>query len=100
MYLGRIVEMGSSEEIITQPRHPYTQALLAAVPGLTRATASSVTHGDIASAAHPPTGCFFHPRCPKAMPVCTLQYPAETRLSKTRVVHCHAVEAASLSIPA
>ncbi|ARU31642.1 ABC transporter ATP-binding protein [Sulfuriferula sp. AH1] len=91
MYLGRIVETGSSTEIITAPRHPYTQALLAAVPSMTRAVAGSVINSDVPSAIHPPGGCHFHPRCPLAIPVCLERYPEETRLGETHVVRCHAV---------
>jgi oligopeptide/dipeptide ABC transporter, ATP-binding protein, C-terminal domain len=82
MYLGRIVETGSSEEIINAPRHPYTQALLAAVPSLTRSPAGSVINSDVPSAVHPPCGCHFHPRCPLAMPVCLEHYPEETGSAK------------------
>ncbi len=91
MYLGRIVETGSSTEIITAPRHPYTQALLAAVPSMARAVAGSAINSDVPSAVHPPRGCHFHPRCPLAMPVCLQRYPEETRLGETHVVRCHAV---------
>ncbi|MDR3393162.1 MAG: ABC transporter ATP-binding protein [Sulfuriferula sp.] len=91
MYLGRIVETGSSEEIITRPRHPYTQALLAAVPSLTRPAAANIVNGDIISAAHPPDGCHFRMRCPLAMPICTERYPDEMQLSGTHSVRCHAV---------
>ena len=88
MYLGRIVETGSSTEIISQPRHPYTQALLAAVPGINQ-TLPATIQSDIASAANPPAGCHFHPRCPLATPICTRQYPEPVSISATQVVCCH-----------
>jgi peptide/nickel transport system ATP-binding protein len=72
MYLGRIVEIGPSEEIYEQPRHPYTQALLRAIPDsdARRSTPRDVLRGEIPDAARPPLGCSFHPRCPKAFEVC------------------------------
>ncbi|MHB0989974.1 MAG: ABC transporter ATP-binding protein [Burkholderiales bacterium] len=88
MYLGRIVEIGTSAEIIAQSRHPYTQALLAAVPAIDRPASANI-HSDIASAAHPPAGCHFHPRCPKATEICKQQYPSATALGETHVVWCH-----------
>jgi len=91
MYLGRIVEAGSADEVLAAPAHPYTQALLSAVlrpdpAGMGRAIE---VRGEIPSPAHPPEGCHFHPRCPKATEACRLRYPGETRLSPTHVVHCH-----------
>ncbi len=69
MYLGRIVELGPSEEICSSPAHPYTQALLAAVPDLARRRVR--LDGEPASALDPPSGCEFHPRCPMAIDACT-----------------------------
>jgi peptide/nickel transport system ATP-binding protein len=69
MYLGRIVECGTSEDICRAPAHPYTQALLAAVPDLARRRVE--LKGEPASALDPPTGCEFHPRCPIALPSCS-----------------------------
>lgn len=90
MYLGRIVEIGSSAEIMQQAVHPYTQALLAAVPRIDRhEVAVPLLQGDMASAANPPTGCHFHPRCSQAMDICRQQYPCVTQLSATHFVNCH-----------
>jgi peptide/nickel transport system ATP-binding protein len=90
MYLGRVVERGQVDEILDDPRHPYTRALLSAVPVIDREKRRSVIRleGDMPSPSNPPSGCYFHPRCPDAVDACALSYPEQTRLSKTRVVHC------------
>jgi peptide/nickel transport system ATP-binding protein len=90
MYLGRIVERGDTEEILRAPKHPYTEALLSAVPRLDGEGRRPVIvlQGDMPSPVKPPAGCHFHPRCPKAMAVCQRSYPAETALG-TRTVRCH-----------
>lgn len=76
MYLGRIVELCAAQALFDAPLHPYTQALLTAVPGAGEA-GQGVTQvkGDPASPLDPPAGCAFHPRCPKAMPCCRTQRP-------------------------
>jgi oligopeptide/dipeptide ABC transporter ATP-binding protein len=72
MYLGRIVEIGATEEIFRDPKHPYTQALLAAIPDPDPSTsrAKELLQGEIPDAARPPSGCAFHPRCPQAFERC------------------------------
>jgi peptide/nickel transport system ATP-binding protein len=72
MYLGRIVEYGPAEEIYRDPRHPYTQALLRAVPepDPARAVPRDLPRGEVPDAARPPLGCSFHPRCPVAFEPC------------------------------
>ena len=89
MYLGRIVERGAVGEVLGEPKHPYTEALLSAVPRLDTASQRKVImlQGDMPSPASPPAGCHFHPRCPRAMPRCAEIYPAETNLG-TRSVRC------------
>ncbi|HEY4200970.1 MAG TPA: oligopeptide/dipeptide ABC transporter ATP-binding protein [Devosiaceae bacterium] len=76
MYLGRIVEIGPTEEIMEAPRHPYTQALLSAIPhpGVKRRD-RVVLHGDLPDPANPPAGCPFHTRCPKVMDICRTVRP-------------------------
>jgi oligopeptide/dipeptide ABC transporter ATP-binding protein len=76
MYLGRIVELGSASHIMESPRHPYTRALVSAVPraGETRQE-RQVLKGDVPSPANPPSGCPFHPRCPHATEACTQERP-------------------------
>jgi peptide/nickel transport system ATP-binding protein len=68
MYLGRIVELGTADQVVHDPRHPYTKALVGAVPDL--GVEPIRLKGEPASPVHPPSGCSFHPRCPIAMPVC------------------------------
>jgi peptide/nickel transport system ATP-binding protein len=89
MYLGRVVESGSADEVLRSPRHPYTQALLAAVPRVD-GIPSDVPKlaGDMPSPANPPSGCHFHPRCPLADEACRRDYPAERRFGATQVVRC------------
>ena len=91
MYLGRIVERGTVEEVLRSPCHPYTQALLSAVPSPRLDSQPSATRlpGETPSPANPPSGCHFHPRCARAMDVCRQDYPASSCLSETREVRCH-----------
>jgi peptide/nickel transport system ATP-binding protein len=91
MYLGRIVEQGRAEEVLRSPRHPYTQALLSAVPAphLDNHAAVIRLPGETPSPANPPSGCHFHPRCPQAMEVCRQRYPVATGISGTHTVNCH-----------
>ncbi|MEK6662472.1 MAG: dipeptide ABC transporter ATP-binding protein [Pseudomonadota bacterium] len=90
MYLGRIVEHGPVETVLGAPKHPYTQALLSAVPMIEKTTGREVIHlqGELPSPANPPSGCHFHPRCPHAMPVCSERYPDETLFGE-QVVRCY-----------
>lgn len=90
MYLGRIVETGDTRSVLEQPRHPYTQALLAAVPVVTGQRPPVIQlHGDLPSPAQPPSGCHFHPRCAYAMPVCSLEYPRRSEVNSRQSVWCH-----------
>ncbi len=91
MYLGRIVEQGSVDEVLRSPQHPYTQSLLAAVPVADPQAARPVLRlaGDLPSPVNPPGGCHFHPRCGVAVQQCTTVYPEVSRLSATRTVRCH-----------
>lgn len=90
MYLGRIVERGTVAEVLDDPRHPYTRALLSAVPVVDQDQRREIIRleGDMPSPSDPPAGCHFHPRCPEAVPECAKAYPVGTRLSDTRTVHC------------
>ncbi|MCF8178846.1 MAG: ABC transporter ATP-binding protein [Sulfuritalea sp.] len=89
MYLGRVVERGSADEVLHQARHPYTQALLAAVPRIDgQGEAGVKLEGDMPSPANPPSGCHFHPRCPLADEACRRGYPDEVLFGATHAVRC------------
>ena len=90
MYLGKIVEQGTMEEIFDNPSHPYTRSLLDAVPVPDPAAKGERTalQGDMPSPANPPAGCHFHPRCPMADEGCKKAYPQEVTLSDTHRVFC------------
>jgi peptide/nickel transport system ATP-binding protein len=96
MYLGRIVERGGVEEVLSSPRHPYTRALLSAVPAMDAATKREVIRlqGELPSPVNPPSGCHFHPRCPEAFAPCRQQYPGESVFSEAHSAHCHLYGAA------
>jgi len=91
MYLGRIVEIGPRETVCAHPAHPYTRALLSAVPQPDPAARSRRVRlsGDVADAVSPPSGCPFHPRCPEAKPECSETPQAVTPLSDGHGVACH-----------
>jgi oligopeptide/dipeptide ABC transporter ATP-binding protein len=90
MYLGKIVEMGTYEQIYNHPKHPYTEALLSAVPVPDpKATRRRILlQGDVPSPIHPPAGCHFHPRCPKRMDICDKERPPLTSLAGEHQVRC------------
>jgi peptide/nickel transport system ATP-binding protein len=91
MYLGRIVERGRAEDVLQRPQHPYTQALLSAVPvpRLDAGPKPVKLPGETPSPAKPPAGCHFHPRCPRAQAICREQYPQANEVAGEHVVHCH-----------
>jgi len=91
MYLGRIVEIGPAEEVISQPQHPYTQVLLASVPvGFEERRARQVlVAGEPPNPIHIPPGCRFHPRCAKAMPICREAEPVPTSILANHTAWCH-----------
>ena len=91
MYLGRIVEIASARELYTTPKHPYTEALLSAVPipepGLRRTRIRLV--GDVPNPINPPSGCHFHPRCPKAFDRCKVESPVLKQAADGHWAACH-----------
>jgi peptide/nickel transport system ATP-binding protein len=100
MYLGRIVEHGTVEEVLADPKHPYTQALLDAVPTLEGGREQLHVKGELPSPVTPPSGCHFHPRCPHATAQCRMEYPPGVLVSATREVNCWLYgDAAPVSAP-
>ncbi|MFU2488895.1 dipeptide ABC transporter ATP-binding protein [Thauera sp. WH-1] len=95
MYLGRIVEQGPVERVLSAPFHPYTRSLMAAVPRIgsdTDGVMSAAAAGaatDLPSPLNPPSGCHFHPRCAHATDVCRLSYPSVTEFGRGHRVRCH-----------
>lgn len=87
MYLGEIVETGTSEEIFNTPKHPYTQALLSANPG--NKEEKIILKGDLPSPTNLPSGCKFHTRCPQVMEICKTVVPKRTEFSQTHCAFCH-----------
>jgi len=90
MYLGRIVEQGSVDDILNNPQHPYTEALISAIPMIDKEAGRPLIRleGDLPSPASPPAGCHFHTRCPKAMAKCSDRYPESLALSSSHHVSC------------
>jgi len=92
MYLGRIVEEAPAEQLFSTPRHPYTQALLAAAPipdpAIERARPRQIIKGELPSPLNPPSGCVFHPRCPLATEECKKAVPATRELAPSHHVAC------------
>ena len=91
MYLGRIVESGTVDDVLRSPSHPYTQALLSAVPSPRLDARPDYIRlpGEIPSPAKPPVGCHFHPRCRQASAACRERYPETSTLTATHTVRCH-----------
>jgi peptide/nickel transport system ATP-binding protein/oligopeptide transport system ATP-binding protein len=100
MYLGHIFELGTSEEIFNNPLHPYTQALLSSIafpdPFRERARQKVVIKGEVPSILNPPTGCPFHPRCPKATSLCREKKPTMHEVKPGHFAYCHLFEERSL----
>jgi oligopeptide transport system ATP-binding protein len=91
MYLGRIMELGATRQIVSDPRHPYTRALVAAIPepDPTRNRQRRGLGGDVPSPIERPSGCPFHPRCPLAQDVCSAEEPQLRTLDDGRLAACH-----------
>ena len=91
MYLGRIVEIASARDLYTAPKHPYTEALLSAVPIPDPKVKRKriVLEGDVPNPIRPPQGCHFHPRCPRAMPRCQSEAPLLKEVAPGHMAACH-----------
>jgi oligopeptide/dipeptide ABC transporter ATP-binding protein len=94
MYLGRIVELADTDALFARPRHPYTEALIASVPGVSGA--QGVLQGEPPSPVSPPSGCPFHPRCPYAQPVCSTDRPPLRQITPASAAACHFAETLDL----
>jgi peptide/nickel transport system ATP-binding protein len=98
MYLGKVVELAETEELFANPKHPYTEALLSAVPvpdpdfKLDRIR----LEGDVPSPINPPSGCYFHPRCRYARDLCKIEAPAYRDVGGRHLVRCHFADELSL----
>lgn len=89
MYLGRLVELAPTRELFAQPRHPYTQMLLAAIPKLKRGrSVRTAIQGEVPNSLKPPSGCAFHPRCPKASEICQKETPVMRAFEGIEIA-CH-----------
>jgi len=99
MYVGKLVEMAETDELFTNPLHPYTEALMSAVPKPDpRARAERVVlKGEVANPANPPSGCYFHPRCRYAQPICAEQAPEFHDVGAAHWVACHFAEELDLA---
>ncbi len=97
MYLGRMAELASSDKLFSQPVHPYTRALLSAVPipNPRARRVRTILQGDLPSPAHPPSGCVFHTRCPLAQDVCRHDVPEWREVAEDHFAACHFAEPSS-----
>jgi len=95
MYLGKMVEQGPAEDVILKPLHPYTEALIAAVPvpDPTARRGEVIIRGEVPSAVNPPSGCRFHTRCPYAWDLCQKEEPKLIEIQENRLVACHKFKA-------
>ena len=91
MYLGRIQEVGPTDDVFNGPNHPYTEALLSAIPSVDGEPSTRIRlEGEIPSPANPPSGCVFHPRCPRVIPgVCEVTEPLLKEVAPGHAMRCH-----------
>jgi oligopeptide transport system ATP-binding protein len=99
MYVGKLVEMAPSDKLFSEPKHPYTAALLSAVPEPDPRARSNriVLQGEVANPANPPSGCYFHPRCQFAIDQCRIETPQLQEVSPEHFVSCHRAEELELA---
>jgi peptide/nickel transport system ATP-binding protein len=98
MYVGKIVEMATMTELFAAPKHPYTEALMSAIP-IPNPTprVKKILTGEVANPANPPSGCYFHPRCTYAQEICSTEDPPYEEISPKHYVKCHRARELSLS---
>lgn len=98
MYVGKVVELAKTDELVERPLHPYTEALLSSVPVAdpNRERSPVIPKGEIANPANPPSGCYFHPRCPYADDRCALETPPLREIVPGRFAACHYAETLDL----
>ncbi len=89
MYAGNVCEVADVNELFSNPKHPYTTALLNAVPKVEQEGALESIPGTVPNLVHPPSGCRFHPRCPHAMDICQTKFPASKEIADNHVVACY-----------
>lgn len=100
MYVGRIAEIGTPKELFDSPKHPYTAALMSSVPKPhpSQRTKRYVLEGEVANPANPPTGCYFHPRCPFATDQCKVEVPPLVKSKDGRYISCHRADEIELTV--
>ncbi len=99
MYVGKLVEMAPTDDLYYEPLHPYTEALMAAVPVADPRIRSAMIEleGDVPSPSNPPSGCYFHPRCQYAIDICAQEAPALTEIKPDHFVSCHRAQELTLT---
>ena len=98
MYVGKVVETGTPKEIFESPRHPYTAALATSLPKADPRLKQEriVLQGEVANPSDPPSGCYFHPRCPYATDICKTETPELKQIGNGRTVSCHRIDEINL----
>ena len=91
MYLGKIVEIGNSEDIYVSPKHPYTKALLSSIPSIDDGREEEILEGDVPNPLNPPSGCRFRTRCKLCTEICEREEPRPKILDNDHIVYCHMI---------
>jgi peptide/nickel transport system ATP-binding protein len=95
MYVGRVAEIGNPDDLFRAPKHPYTEALISSLPAVEpskRKLGTISLSGEVPNPADPPSGCFFHPRCPYAVEKCRVEAPEVREIEPGRFTSCHRIE--------